>query len=110
MYVYVRLLALVGASLATFVAAKDESKIAVFGSSVASGCCQGSANSPVSYANQLTNYQRDYAGRTVINVSKGGGNFCVLVGGQFLFVCFIRSQTANRPQKLKDLSLSLMRA
>jgi hypothetical protein len=73
---YIRhLLALVGASVATLVAAKDESKIAVFGSSVARGCCQGSADSPVSYAKQLTNYQRDYEGRTVINVSIGGGIF-----------------------------------
>jgi hypothetical protein len=75
MYVVRHLLALVGASLATCGAAKDESKIAVFGSSVARGCCQGLADSPVSYANQLTNYQRDYEGRTVINVSKGGGIF-----------------------------------
>ena len=81
---YIRhLLALVGASLATFVAAKDESKIAVFGSSVARGCCQGLADSPVSYANQLTNYQRDYEGRTVINVSKSGGIFVFLSGAIF---------------------------
>ncbi len=69
------LLALAGtASLATAVAAaKDESKIVVFGSSVASGCCQDGGWSPVSYAKQMTYYQRDYQGRNVINLSISGG-------------------------------------
>jgi hypothetical protein len=66
------LLALAGVAL-HLVAAKDESKIAVFGSSVARGCCQGGGDSPVSYANQMTDYQRDYEGREVINVAVGGG-------------------------------------
>jgi hypothetical protein len=69
-------LALVGtAFLATVVAAaKDESKIVVFGSSVASGCCHDGGYSTVSYAKQMTYYQRDYQGRNVINLSISGGS------------------------------------
>jgi hypothetical protein len=75
------LLALAGtASFATVVAAaKNESRIVVFGSSVASGCCQDGRYSPVSYAKQMTYYQRDYQGRNVINLSISGGSLTLTI-------------------------------